>query len=80
MGRPVAAGQAKDIQLIGSGELVQTLIDADLIDAYLLMIHPIVMGTGKRLFRDERATAKLRLIESTPTSTGVVIARYEPAP
>ena len=74
------AGQAKDIQLIGSGELVQTLIDADLIDAYLLMIHPIVMGTGKRLFRDERATAKLRLIESTPTSTGVVIARYEPAP
>ena len=39
----------------------------------------IVMGTGKRLFRDERATAKLRLIESTPTSTGVVIARYEPA-
>jgi len=79
MGKLVVAGQAKNIQLIGSGELVQTLIDADLIDAYLLMIHPIVMGTGKRLFRDERATAKLRLIESTPTSTGVVIVRYEPA-
>jgi len=73
------AGQAKDIQLIGSGELVQTLIAEDLIDEYLLMIHPIVMGIGKRLFRDERATATLRLIESTPTSTGVVIARYEPA-
>ena len=79
MGKPVVAGQAKDIQLIGSGELVQTLIAEDLIDEYLLMIHPIVMGIGKRLFRDERATAKLRLIESTPTSTGVVIVRYEPA-
>ncbi len=49
------------------------------VDEYRLMIHQIVMGEGKRLFRNDTAPAKLRLIESTPTSTGVVIARYEPA-
>jgi dihydrofolate reductase len=72
------AGDGKDIQVIGSGELVQTLIRDDLVDEYRLMIHPIVMGSGKRLFRDEGTIAKLRLVDSTPTSTGVLIARYEP--
>jgi dihydrofolate reductase len=73
------AGDGKLIQVIGSGELVQTLIANDLVDEYRLMIHPIVMGKGKRLFPDESAFARLRLVESTPTTTGVVIARYEPA-
>ena len=77
--RDLKAQDGKDIQLIGSGELVQTLIAEDLVDEFVLMIHPVVMGKGKRLFRDERATAKLRLIDSAPTTTGVVIARYEPA-
>jgi dihydrofolate reductase len=72
------AGDGKDVQVIGSGELVQTLIRDDLVDEYRLMIHPIVMGSGKRLFRDEGTIAKLRLVDSTPTSTGVLIARYEP--
>jgi dihydrofolate reductase len=67
-----------DIQVVGSGELVQTLIQEDLVDQYRLMVHPLVMGTGKRLFRDPAATPRLRLIESTPTSTGVLINRYEP--
>jgi dihydrofolate reductase len=72
------AGDGKDVQVIGSGELVQTLIRDDLVDEYRLMIHPIVMGSGKRLFHDEGTIAKLRLVDSTPTSTGVLIARYEP--
>jgi dihydrofolate reductase len=73
------AGDGKDVQVIGSGELVQTLIRDDLVDEYRLMIHPIVMGSGKRLFHDEGTIAKLRLVDSTPTSTGVLIARYEPS-
>jgi dihydrofolate reductase len=74
----VRAGDGKDIQVIGSGELVQTLMKHDLVDEYRLMIHPIVMGSGKRLFRDDAAAARLRLVESTPSSTGVLIARYVP--
>lgn len=76
--RELRAGPGKDIQVIGSGELVQTLIQHDLVDEYRLMIHPIVMGIGKRLFRAEGTIAKLRLVDSTPTSTGVLIARYAP--
>jgi dihydrofolate reductase len=68
----------KDIQVIGSGELVQTLIRDDLIDEYRLMIHPLVLGTGKRLFREGTTPAQLRLTESKPTATGVLILTYEP--
>jgi dihydrofolate reductase len=71
-------GSGKEIQVIGSGGLVQTLIDHDLVDAYRLMIHPLVLGTGKRLFREGTALTKLRLVESKPTSTGVLILTYEP--
>jgi dihydrofolate reductase len=75
--RSIAAEDGKDVQVIGSGELVQTLIREDLVDEYRLMVHPIVMGQGKRLFRDDTA-ARLRLVESKPTTTGVLINRYEP--
>jgi dihydrofolate reductase len=49
----------------------------DLVDEYRLMIHPIVMGTSKRLFGDASSTARLRLVESKPTSTSVMSATYE---
>jgi dihydrofolate reductase len=71
-------GSGKDIQVIGSGELVQTLIQHDLVDAYRLMVHPLVVGKGKRLFRDDTALTKLRLVDSKPTTTGVLILTYEP--
>jgi dihydrofolate reductase len=67
------------IQVIGSGELVQTLIRHDLIDEYRLMIHPLVLGSGRRLFREELPLVRLRLVDSKPTSTGVLIATYAPA-
>jgi dihydrofolate reductase len=70
-------GSGKEIQVIGSGELVQTLIRHDLVDAYRLMIHPLVLGTGKRLFRDETVSTKLRLVDSKPTTTGVLILTYD---
>jgi dihydrofolate reductase len=69
----------KDIRVIGSGGLVQTLMQHGLVDEYRLMIHPVVVGGGKRLFRDGGKLMALRLVDSKITTTGVVIASYEPA-
>lgn len=66
------------LTILGSGDLIASLMAAGLIDEYLLMIHPVVLGTGRRLFADG-AHATLRLIESITTTTGVVIATYERA-
>src|SRR5918995_90076 len=68
----------EDIGVLGSGELVQSLIRHQLVDEYLLMIHPLVLGSGRRLF-PEGVAATLRLVDSVTTTTGVVIARYQPA-
>jgi dihydrofolate reductase len=68
----------KDIQVIGSGNLVQTLVASDLVDSYRLMVHPLVVGNGKRLFRDGTTPTKLQLVNSTATTTGVLILDYEP--
>ena len=67
----------KDIQVIGSGELVQTLIANDLVDQYRLMVYPVVLGTGKKLFRDG-AEASLKLTDSYATKGGVLILTFEP--
>ena len=77
--RALRSKPGKDIQVIGSGVLVQTLIEQHLVDEYRLMIYPLVLGKGHRLFRDGTADTRLRLIEATPTSTGIVLARYGPA-
>ena len=74
------AEPGKDIQVIGSGELVQTLIAHDLVDEYALMVHPLVLGKGKRLFRDGSVPTNLRLVDSVATTTGVMILTYVPAP
>ncbi len=68
-----------DLVILGSGVLIQTLMRHDLIDRYVLMIHPVLLGTGRRLFSDGGALASLRLVESLPTTTGVIIATYEPS-
>ena len=70
----------KELQVIGSGELVQTLTQHGLVDEFRLMIHPILLGSGKRLFREGAdAPTKLRLVDVKPTTTGVLIATYQPA-
>src|SRR6476661_9143121 len=56
----IKEGPGKDIQVIGSGDLVQTLARLGLVDEYRLMVHPLVLGTGKRLFREEGVSARLR--------------------
>jgi len=68
-----------ELQVHGSGELAQTLIEHDLIDEYRLLTFPVHLGSGKKLFRDGAKAAALRLTGTTTTSTGVVIATYEPA-
>jgi dihydrofolate reductase len=70
--------EGKDIVILGSGELVRSLLARNLIHRYLLQIHPLVLGSGQRLFADRGTLAKLRLVDSRPTSTGVVIATYVP--
>ena len=70
----------KELQVIGSGELVRTLVQHGLVDEYRLMIHPILLGSGKRLFLEGAdAPTKLRLVDVKPTTTGVLIATYQPA-
>jgi len=67
----------KDLVILGSGELIQSLMSHRLIDRFVLMIHPVVLGTGRRLFRDGAAVSTLKLVDSRPSTTGVVIATYE---
>ena len=69
---------ATNLVIMGSGELIGSLMTADLIDEYLLMIHPLVLGTGRRLFAGG-AQASLRLVDSSSTSRGVLITTYQPA-
>lgn len=73
------AEEAKDIVILGSGELVQSLMPARLIDRFVLLIHPLVFGSGRRLFPDGGVPASLRLADSKVTTTGVIIATYEVA-
>jgi len=67
-----------NLVIMGSGVLIGSLMAADLIDEYLLMIAPLVLGTGRRLFPGG-THASLRLVDSTATTTGVLIATYEAA-
>jgi dihydrofolate reductase len=80
---PAAVADLKEtsgtnLVIMGSGVLIGSLMAADLIDEYLLMIHPLVLGSGRRLFASG-TQASLRLVDSSTTSTGVLIATYEPA-
>jgi dihydrofolate reductase len=68
-----------DLLVIGSSELVQTLIEHDLVDEFRVMIDPLVVGGGKRIFRDDGVLRPLRLVDSKVTTTGAIIATYAPA-
>jgi dihydrofolate reductase len=69
----------EDLHVIGSSQLVQTLVERDLVDEFQVMIDPVVVGGGKRLFRDDGVRRPLRLVDSQVTTTGVIIATYAPA-
>jgi dihydrofolate reductase len=69
----------EDLNVMGSGELIQTLMRHGLIDEYLLLIHPLVLGPGRRLFPEGAPQTSLRLVDSTVSTTGVLIATYQPS-
>jgi dihydrofolate reductase len=69
-----------DLVILGSGALIQSLSRAGLIDEYVLTIHPLVLGEGRRLFPPGCPDTKLTLTSATPTSTGVIAATYRPEP
>ena len=71
--------EAGDLHVIGSTELVHALIEHDLVDELRLMIDPLVLGGGKRFFRDDGVTRALRLVDSQVVSTGAILATYAPA-
>lgn len=68
----------QDILVFGSGQLLHTLIQHDLVDEYRLMVHPIIKGSGKRLFPEGIAQTVLQLVETKPFSSGVVVLTYQP--
>jgi dihydrofolate reductase len=71
--------QSKDLVVLGSGELAQSLIRQNLVDEYMLLIHPLLLGSGRRLFSDSGSFAALQLVDTKTTTTGVLIATYQPA-
>jgi dihydrofolate reductase len=69
----------RELQVHGSGDLLQTLMANDLVDEYRLFVYPVVVGAGRRLFRDGAPPRTLRLTEQVRTSTGVAVLTYVPA-
>jgi dihydrofolate reductase len=68
-----------ELQVHGSANLIQTLLGHSLVDEYRLWVFPVVLGSGKRLFADGAVPARLKLVDSTVSTTGVVIGTYQPA-
>jgi dihydrofolate reductase len=72
-------GNGPELQVHGSGDLIQTMLRHNLVDQYRLWVFPLVIGSGKRLFADGTIPAGLKLVDSTISTTGVVIGTYEAA-
>ena len=86
LGGDVAAGvgelkarPGREVHVMGSGALIDTLMEHQLVDEFMLIIHPLVLGRGRRLFTDHTAYTTLELDSATPTTSGVIIATYRSA-
>lgn len=66
-----------EIQIPGSATLVQSLMKANLIDEYRLLVHPIIMGSGKRFFKDEMKTSGMKLVKTQTVDKGVILLCYQ---
>jgi dihydrofolate reductase len=77
--KQLKAGEGKDIAVAGSPGLVRSLLEQDLLDELILLIHPVIAAGGrKKLFADDASLKKLELVSAQPTSSGVIIATYRP--
>lgn len=74
------ARTGRELLVVGSGQLAQGLADHGLVDEYRLLVHPIVVGSGKKLFRDGAALTPMRLVEATVSTGGLVFLTYRPDP
>ncbi len=72
-------GAGPELQVHGSGNLIQTLLRHNLVDEFRLWVFPVVIGSGKRLFAEGAIPVGLTLVDSKVSTTGVLIGRYEPA-
>jgi len=70
--------EKEDILLCGSAQLFRSLMEANLIDEYRLMLHPVVVGTGKRLFTEDVSRKSFSLIKTQTFSGGIVVLTYQP--
>jgi dihydrofolate reductase len=70
-------GVGGEIQVHGSGELIQTLLEHDLVDEFHLLVFPVLIGSGKRLFAGGTIPSGLKLVDTTTSGTGVLISTYE---
>jgi len=77
--RELRASEGNGLQVWGSASLAAQLIEHDLVDEYVLMIEPILLGGGKRIFPDDNRARPLQLLSTATTTTGVVICTYRPA-
>jgi dihydrofolate reductase len=80
---PAAVAELKqreggDLVIMGSGELIRSLLPHGLIDEFLLLIHPLVLGSGRRLFEHESQSLQLQLVGNDVAATGVIVATYRP--
>ena len=75
--KEIKQGQGPDIHVWGSGNLLQTLIKHDLVDTFWLMIYPVTLGSGKKLFADGTIPASFKVTESIVGSSGVIVVNYE---
>jgi dihydrofolate reductase len=69
----------QEIQIEGSATLVQSLMEADLIDEYRFLVHPVLMGSGKRFFKDGMHTTGMKLVKTQTLDSGVILLCYQPA-
>jgi len=76
--RRLKASDGGDINVVGSGDLAQTLMRHDLVDEYRLTVHPVIIGTGKRLFADGAIPTALEPVNVSTTKSGTVLAVYRP--
>lgn len=77
--RGLRARDGKALQVMGSASLAAQLIEHDLVDEYRLMIEPVLLGGGKRIFPDDGRARPLELVSTTPAGTGVLICTYRRA-
>jgi dihydrofolate reductase len=77
--RTLKAAPGKDLLLSGCGQLFNSLMQADLIDLYRFMVHPIVLGEGRRLFTEASAKRALELTDTKRFSSGIVVSEYRSA-